>query len=338
MGLWGRCLASIRLHLVESLASCDSVSCIVYDSMMPWVLDIAKEFGVFGASFFTKSFAVNAIYYSLYKGGIDVPLRENFVCLDEGFPGFRPSDISTFLSDPIEHTTTIEFMTNQFAALHDADWILFNTFDSLELQEFEWMEKKLPFVSIGPMIPSIYLNGWLPKDKDYGLSMFESNNEDSTMKWLDSKQKSSVVYVSFGSFTELKEDLMEKVAWGLKLTNRPFLWVVRESEFHKLPHNFIEDTAERGPVVKWCPQLQVLTHKSVGCFVTHCSWNSMLEALSSGVPLVAMPQWSDQQTNAKYVEDVWKIGKTVRVEDRICRREQIGFCVNEVMEEKLEII
>ncbi|KAA0056290.1 UDP-glycosyltransferase 74E2-like [Cucumis melo var. makuwa] len=334
MGLWGRRLASIRLHLVEFLASCDhSVSCIVYDSMMPWILDIAKQFRVSAASFFTQSFAVNAIYYSLYKGCLDIPLGERFVCLDHGFPALRSSDISTFLSDPTKHVTTIEFMTKQFAALDEADWVFINSFDSLEPQESVWIKKQLPFISIGPMIPSIYLNGWLPKDKDYGLSMFEPNNEDSTMKWIDSQEKSSIVYVSFGSLTEAKEELMEEVAWGLKLTNRPFLWVVRESEFHKLPHNFIENIAGKGLVVKWCSQLQVLTHKSVGCFVTHCGWNSTLEALSLGVPLVVMPQWSDQPTNAKYAEDVWKIGKRVRMEeDGLCRRAEIEICINQVME------
>ncbi|CAI0459492.1 unnamed protein product [Linum tenue] len=73
-----------------------------------------------------------------------------------------------------------------------------------------------------------------------------------------------------------------------------------------------------------CPQLEVLDHHAVGCFVTHCGWNSTLEALSLGVPMVAMPQWTDQGTNAKYIEDVWKIGVRGVVEK----------CLREVMEGK----
>lgn len=194
------------------------------------------------------------------------------------------------------------------------------------------MEGQFPFKNIGPMVPSIYLDGRLQNDKDYGISLLESNT-DCTMKWLHSKGQRSVIYVSFGSAAELGKEQMEELACGLTQTNKFFLWVVRESEIHKLPYNFIEDTAEKGLVVNWCSQLQVLAHKSVGCFVTHCGWNSTLEALSLGVPMVAMAQWSDQPTNAKYVEDVWKIGKRVRMEeDGICRREGIEFCVNEVME------
>lgn len=200
--------------------------------------------------------------------------------------------------------------------------------------------------NIGPMVPSMYLDGRLENDKDYGVSLFESNNnKDSTMKWLDSKHNKSVIYVSFGSAVELEKEQMEELACALKLTNKYFLWVVRESEIHKLPHNFVEDhedTAgdQKGLVVNWCSQLQVLAHKSIGCFVTHCGWNSTLEALSLGVPLVTMAQWSDQPTNAKYVEDVWKIGKRVRLmeeDNGICRREEIELCVNEVMDEEGEV-
>ncbi|KAG5589098.1 hypothetical protein H5410_039612 [Solanum commersonii] len=47
---------------------------------------------------------------------------------------------------------------------------------------------------------------------------------------------------------------------------------------------------------------------SIGCFLTHCGWNSTLESISLGVPMVAIPQWTDQPTNAKLVKDVWEIG------------------------------
>ncbi|TXG72998.1 hypothetical protein EZV62_001577 [Acer yangbiense] len=79
----------------------------------------------------------------------------------------------------------------------------------------------------------------------------------------------SVVYVSFGSLAALGEEQMEELAWGLKRSNSYFLWVVRESEEKKLPSNFIEETSDKGLVVTWSPQLQVLAHKSVGCFMTH---------------------------------------------------------------------
>jgi pathogen-inducible salicylic acid glucosyltransferase len=86
-------------------------------------------------------------------------------------------------------------------------------------------------------------------------------------------------------------------------------------------------------VVRWCPQLEVLTHEAVGCFVTHCGWNSTLEALSSGVPMVAVPHWSDQSTNAKYIMDIWKMGLKPPVDEKgLVKQEAIEYCIGEIME------
>ena len=155
------------------------------------------------------------------------------------------------------------------------------------------------------------------------------------MKWLDSKEIGTVVYVSFGSLAALGEEQMEELAWALKRSNSYFLWVVRETETKKLPINFLEETSERGLVVTWCPQLEVLAHKAVGCFMTHGGWNSTLEALSLGVPVVSMPQWSDQATNSKFLMDVWKVGIRVKVDEKgIVTREEIELCIKEVMGER----
>ncbi|XP_022963903.1 UDP-glycosyltransferase 74E2-like [Cucurbita moschata] len=336
--IWERIQTSIRLHLIELIArhenDSDRVACVVYDSMLPWIHDVVKELGVLPAVFFTQSFCVNAIYYNVHKEWINVPLQQSSVCLDHGFPVLQPYDLPSFIFDPSKYPFLLSLVTDQFSRLNDGDWIFINTFDSLEPQEGEWMRRQLSFKSIGPMLPSFYLDGTLQDDRYYGLSLLESNT-DSTKSWLDSKDDSSVVYVSFGSMAEVKKEQIEELAWGLKLSNKFFLWVVRESEIHKLPPSFMEETTEKGLIVKWCPQVQVLAHRSVGCFVTHCGWNSTLEALCLGVAMVAMELWSDQPTNAKYVEDVWRIGKRMRIgEDGICRREEIEMCVNEVMGEE----
>ena len=111
-----------------------------------------------------------------------------------------------------------------------------------------------------------------------------------------------------------------------------FLWVVKESEKSKLPKEFMEISHSKGLVVKWCNQLQVLNHESVGCFVTHCGWNSTVEAVSIGVPMVAVPQWTDQPTHAKYIKDVWKIGVKAEADEKgLVRRETLKKCIEEVM-------
>ncbi|CAK7322792.1 unnamed protein product [Dovyalis caffra] len=185
---------------------------------------------------------------------------------------------------------------------------------------------------IGPMIPSVYLDKQLEDDKEYGLSLFKPDL-GGCMDWLDSKETGSVVYVSFGSLAAIGYEQMAEIAWGLKGSDCYFLWVVRESEKEKLPSNFAQESSEKGLIVTWCSQLEVLAHKSVGCFMTHCGWNSTLEALSLGVPMVAIPQWTDQPTNAKYIVDVWQVGVKVKANEKgIVAKEDVERCIWEVME------
>ncbi|KAM1043736.1 hypothetical protein ACFX13_035718 [Malus domestica] len=178
--------------------------------------------------------------------------------------------------------------------------------------------------TVGPTIPSKYLDKRLDR-KEYGVNLLPNN--DASIKWLNGRPKGSVAYVSFGSVVALAVEQMEELAWGLKRSKCTFLWVVREKEAAKVPKGFMEETSEKGLMVSWCPQMEVLAHEAVGCFITHCGWNSNLEALSLGVPMVALPQWMDQRTNAKYI-------KAPTDEKGVVRQEVIEHCVNEVMEGK----
>ncbi|MCL7033387.1 hypothetical protein MKW94_017446 [Papaver nudicaule] len=136
----------------------------------------------------------------------------------------------------------------------------------------------------------------------------------------------------------LKQEQIEEVAWALLDCDYNFLWVVRQTEENKIPSRFRTDIStspgsEKGLVITWCPQLEVLSHPALGCFMTHCGWNSTMESLSLGVPMIAFPQWSDQPTNAKCVEDLWKAGIRVKVdEDGISRKKELELCIKEAME------
>ncbi|KDP35130.1 hypothetical protein JCGZ_10664 [Jatropha curcas] len=308
-------------------------SCLVYDSIIPWALDIAKQLGLSAASFFTQSCAVSAIYYHVREGKINVPIEQDFVSL-EGMPQLESHDLPSSRYNSEDQPSFISLMTGQFSNLKDVDWIVFSSFNSLEEEVMNWLATQYPIKLVGPTIPSRYLDNRLEDDDDddYGLSLFKSNTK-TLIEWLDSKETSSVVYVAFGSLAALGEKQMEEVANGLKRSDYHFLWVVRESEEKKLPQNFVDETSDRGLVVGWCPQLEILSHKSVGCFITHCGWNSTLEALSLGVPMVAMPQWGDQLTNAKFVTDVWRVGVRVKVNvEGLVSKEEIDWCIRQVME------
>ncbi|XP_040992313.1 mogroside IE synthase-like [Juglans microcarpa x Juglans regia] len=314
-----------------SISGCP-VDCIVYDPFLPWALDVAKKFGLFGAAFFTQSCAVDITYYHVHKGELKLPLSEPEVLQLPGLPPLEPQDLPSFIYKLGSYPGCLEMFVGQFSNVEKADSILCNTIYELEQEAVDWMSKIWPMRTVGPTIPSMFLDKRLEDDKDYGFSIFKPNT-DACLKWLNDRPKESVVYVSFGSLAALEAEQMQELAWGLRMSNSYFLWVVRASEEAKLPKNFVEETSEKGFVVHWCPQLEVLEHEAVGCFVTHCGWNSTLEALSFGVPMVAMPQWTDQSTNAKFIMDFWKMGLKAPVDEKgLVRREAAEHCIREIME------
>ncbi|CAL1375487.1 unnamed protein product [Linum trigynum] len=338
MDVGSKTLAQVIQRLCEAG---DSVHCVIYDSNIPWCLDVAKAFGIMAAEFFTQSCAVDSIYYRVREGMIEPPVsgEDGVLMVFQGLPPLEAKDFpSDVCDDGGAYPELLGFHVWQFCGIEKADWILCNTVYELEPQEMDWLSNFLPFTAIGPTIPSTYLTS--QTDTDYGLDIFKQPNNETSTNWLQNKPKGSVVYVSFGSMASLPQAQMEELYFGLKNSNHYFLWVVRESEQAKvLLDSFSTISAgKKGLIVPWCQQLHVLASGVVGCFVTHCGWNSTLEAVSLGVPMVAMPQWADQATNAKYVEDVWRVGVRARSGggdggNGVVKREEIERCVREVMEE-----
>ncbi|XP_022149476.1 UDP-glycosyltransferase 84B1-like [Momordica charantia] len=126
--------------------------------------------------------------------------------------------------------------------------------------------------------------------------------------------------------------MIENVAEGLKRSGKPFLWVLKDKESGgELPSGFLEDVEGRGLVVSWCAQEQVLKHEAVGCFLTHCGWNSTLETIVAGVPVIAFPEWTDQPTIAKFLTDVFKVGvRTRKGDDGVVSSEEVERCIREI--------
>ncbi|XVE72645.1 hypothetical protein DITRI_Ditri11bG0054600 [Diplodiscus trichospermus] len=307
------------------------IHALVYDGFLPWALDVAKQFGIPSAVFFTQSCAVNSVYYHVNRALLQLPLPGPDVSLP-GLPTLQVSELPSFVCLYGSHPAWFDVVVSQFSNVDGADWVFFNIFYELEKEVVDWMSKFWNVNTIGPTIPSMYLDKRLENDKDYGMNLFKPKTS-ACLSWLSGKPKGSVVYVSFGSFASLGVEQMAELAWALKGSNCYFLWVVREREEAKLPNNFIDEAREKGLVVTWCPQLEVLSHESIGCFLTHCGFNSVLEALSLGVPMLAMPQWTDQGTNAKHVEDVWRIGIRVRPDEKgLVRKEVVELCIKEIME------
>ncbi|KAG9446937.1 hypothetical protein H6P81_013065 [Aristolochia fimbriata] len=318
-------------------------TCLIYDTSMHWALDVAAGLGLTGVAFYTQSCAAFAIYYYAYQGRLRLAVEPS----EEGgrrtlsFPGLPPLSVSDLPSLLFEEGSSYEpvlsLKTKQFSNLDKADSVLFNTTQELESEVVSVLKGFWPVKTIGPTLPFMYLDETSSgtsreEDKDYGYNYYKPSSTNY-IAWLDSKPEGSVAYVSFGSIAATSERQMAELAWGLRDSGVYFIWVVRASEQQKLPKEFAAETEERGLVVTWCNQLQVLAHGATGCFVTHCGWNSVLEALSLGVPMVGVPQWTDQPTNAKYVEDVWGVGVRAKADQEgVVRREEMETCVRQVLE------
>jgi len=121
---------------------------------------------------------------------------------------------------------------------------------------------------------------------------------------------------------------------GLIGTCRPFLWIIRSSdnkdtEFEEMVREKVNK--EKGLIVPWCSQMEVLVHESIGCYMMHCGWNSTMESLVAGIPVVGLPQFADQTINAKMIEEVWGNGVRARVNEvGIVEAEEIRRCLEVV--------
>nr|XP_019068257.1 crocetin glucosyltransferase, chloroplastic-like [Solanum lycopersicum] len=206
--------------------------------------------------------------------------------------------------------------------------VLVNTFDALEFDALKIL-KHVTMIGIGPSIPSVFL-----KDNIFRADMIEISSKNY-MGWLNLKDKGSVIYIAFGSHSEISSQLLEEIGQGLLKCGRPFLWVIREGkDGYKIEEQLSgKDKLEmQGKMVSWCSQVEVLKHPSVGCFLTHCGWNSTLESIASGLPIVACPIWNDQVCNTKFIQDIWKNGVILNVsEGGVVERYEFSRCIEIVM-------
>ncbi|EAZ22166.1 hypothetical protein OsJ_05829 [Oryza sativa Japonica Group] len=196
-------------------------------------------------------------------------------------------------------------------AMLAADGVVVNTFLDLEAQFVACYEAALgkPVWTLGPLC--------LHNRDDEAMA---STDQRAITAWLDKQATCSVVYVGFGSVLRKLPKHLSEVGHGLEDSGKPFLWVVKESEASSRPEvqewldEFMARTATRGLVVRgWAPQVTILSHHAVGGFLTHCGWNSLLEAIARGVPVATWPHFADQFLNERLAVDVLGVGVPIGV-------------------------
>ncbi|CAL8992062.1 unnamed protein product [Prunus brigantina] len=338
--------------IVSSAKEGRPYTCLIYTILLPWAAVVARELHLPSVLVWIQPATVFDIYYYYFSGYKDLIRNSTSTTHTNGalcsieLPGLPQSlasrDLPSFMLDSNLYSFALPLFEEQFEVLEGETKpiILVNTFDALESEALKAIDK-YNLIGIGPLIPSASWDGKDPSDKSFRGDLFQKSEDFSYIKWLNSRPEGSVVYVSFGSMSVLSKPQMEEMAKGLLDSGRPFLWVIREKEEsngqdkeadkeeEKLSCR--EELEELGKIVPWCSQVEVLSSPSLGCFVTHCGWNSSLESLVSGVPVVAFPQWTDQGTNAKLIEDTWKTGVRVTPNDE-------GIVVGEELKRCLELV
>lgn len=249
------------------------------------------------------------------------------------------------VQDPSNYVRELAESQRIGAEVITADGVFVNTWHGLEPVTFrsfldpETLGRVIRGVPVYPVGPLVR-----PAEPDL---------KHDVLDWLDLQPKESVVYVSFGSGGALTAEQTVELAYGLELTGHRFVWVVRPpaendpsaSMFDKtknqtepldfLPDGFLDRTKDIGLVVRtWAPQEEILAHESTGGFVTHCGWNSVLESIMNGVPMIAWPLYSEQKMNAWMVSEELKIAAQVSVGDGIVKKEEMVEMVKRVMDEE----
>ncbi|KAI3716011.1 hypothetical protein L6452_23043 [Arctium lappa] len=320
-------LALIRSHKRK-------FACIIHTPFIPWVADVAAEVGVPTAMLWIQPCTLYQIYYHYYNRLEQFPTQSNpnMSVKLPGLPVFEAEELPSFVLPSNAFPSFDRVLNIVFHNMHKVKWVLGNSFMELEKDVITSLnDAGRVFWPVGPIVPATLYG----KDEDVGFDLFKSDDKSDCLQWLNKQKPSSVVYISFGTLLFLSQKEIESIAIGLKKTKRPFLWVINPSGNHHQEGaelGFLDEIKEQGLIVNWSPQTAVLSHPSVGCFLSHCGWNSLLESLVAGVPIIACPQWTDQPTNAKLVTDVWGVGvKLKKNSEGVFDGDEMERCVEEVM-------
>ncbi|CAL1383414.1 unnamed protein product [Linum trigynum] len=309
------------------------ISCVVADSVMLWAVEISKRFGIKTAVLFVSSPGNLSMVLQIPKliqaGIIDPengsPRKAEEMEISPNLPKLRSRDYTWNIPGDDELMKKMVFyaMTLVNRSLRAADWVLCNWFSQLDPSAHALLPGPTTLLPVGPLL-------MLSGETSQGGNLWA---EDSTcLSWLDAHPPGSVVYVAFGSTTKFNRAQAQELAMGLELLARPFLWVVRPG--------LIEDdndgggfmNSKMGKVVGWAPQERVLDHPSVACFLTHSGWNSVVEGIGFGVPLLCLPYRGDHFYIRTCVCEGWKVGMELNPDDGgIVTRDEVKRKVEDLL-------
>ncbi|KAL1215790.1 UDP-glycosyltransferase 73B1 [Cardamine amara subsp. amara] len=325
---------------LEQLLETMKPDCLVGNMFFPWATKVADKFGVPRLVFHgTGYFSLCTSYcVRLHKPYEKVASSSEPFVIPE-----LPGDIvitDEQLIEKEEESVMGRFMKEIRESERDSFGVLVNSFYELEPAYSDFYKNVVAKRAwdIGPL--SLRNRGFEEKAE---RGKKASIDEHECVKWLDSKKCDSVIYLSFGSMANFNNEQLLEIAAGLEMSEHDFIWVVNKNcsqvEMEEwLPEGFEERTKGRGLIIcGWAPQVLILDHQAVGGFLTHCGWNSLLEGVASGLPMVTWPLGAEQFYNEKLVTQVLKTGvcvgvtKMSKVVGDFISREKVERAVREVM-------
>ncbi|KAE9596264.1 putative UDP-glucuronosyl/UDP-glucosyltransferase, UDP-glycosyltransferase family [Lupinus albus] len=257
---------------------------------------------------------------------------------------FQRSQLHKHLREADGSDAWSRFFIPQIALSMKSNGWICNTVEEIEPLGIQLLRNylQLPVWTVGPLQPPASLKSSKNRTgKESGISV------EACIEWLHLKNQSSVLYISFGSQNTISASQMMALAEGLEESGKSFIWVIRppfgfdmNGEFlaEWLPKGFEERMrdSKRGLLVhKWGPQLEILSHRSTGAFLSHCGWNSVLESLSQGVPIIGWPLAGEQAYNAKMlVEEMGVSVELTRFVETDISKEKVKKVIEVVMDQK----
>ncbi|CAN7132704.1 unnamed protein product [Brassica rapa subsp. narinosa] len=325
---------------LEQLLQTVKPDCLVANMFLPWATKLAEKFGVprlvfHGTGYFSLCASHCLRLHKPYKNVASS--SEPFVIPE------LPGDIVITEEQVIEkeeESVMGKFMKELRDSERSSFGVLVNSFHELEPAYFDFYKSSVAkrAWSIGPLSLG---NREFKEKAERGKKA--SIDEHECLKWLDSKRRESVIYLSFGTMLSFNNEQLVEIAAGLDMSGHDFIWVVNKSgsqgdKEEWLPERFEEKMKGRGLIIRgWAPQVVILDHQAVGGFLTHCGWNSLLEGVASGLPMVTWPIGAEQFYNEKLVTQVLKTGVSVGVKKMMkpdgdfITKEKVEKAVREVM-------
>ncbi|KAK2420504.1 UDP-glycosyltransferase [Trifolium repens] len=322
-------------HILQSISKTSNLKGVILDFMNYSTNQITSTLDIPTYFFYTSGASTLAVFLQLPTNHKNTTKSLKEFHMHPHIPGLPQIPIADMPEEVKDREGKgYKVFLDMATSMKESDGLIINTFDAIEARALKALKAGMclpegetpPLFCIGPMIS--------PPSKG------DDERGSLCLSWLDSQPRQSVVFLCFGSMGRFSKAQLNEIAIGLEKSEQRFLWVVRSdmdseklSLDELLPEGFLERTKEMGMVVRnWAPQGAILRHNSIGGFVTHCGWNSVLEAVCEGVPMIAWPMYAEQKLNRLIMVEEMKVALKLYERNGFVSGAELGERVKELME------